>query len=326
MISLHPESWYLLIAIPFLLVLLFIGSRRGMEHLQRMGYPKGHPELRRYLLKRFYKALSFLFFYVLIVLALFDFHWGREPVSRDSRGLDMAIVMDLSYSMLAVDSLPSRLDAGKENALLMLQNLENTRVSFIPFKGEPMTAVPLTEDRVMLEHFIQIAEPNWLSSPGSNIEKALLKAEETLNSDQDRNRMILLITDGEELSGSALRAARKLMNQGLSLVVLAVGSTTPVKVETAPGEWLSTASGSPVLTSQNLEMLQELVRIMDGTLLQANQQSSQNDLMDKLSELTGRGLGISYVRQQKYGLFLFPAIMMLLINQWIGRVSWRRKS
>jgi len=325
MIALYPQSWYWFIALPFLFILLLFGGYRGLSVLKNLGYRKGDPFLRRYILSRFTRGFSFLLFYVLIVLTLYDFHWGREPVRSDSKGIDMAVVMDLSYSMMARDTLPNRLEAGRQSILLLMQNLQEARYSLIPFKGEPLVAVPLTEDRVILERYLAMAEPDWLSSPGSNIEKALMAAAASLETEQDRNRVILLLSDGEELSGSALKAVRSLVNQNYTLIVLAGGGTDPYPVELSDGQWLLDQRGEEVRTAQNQELLKEMAKIMDGHYLALNDSGSQKELMSIMQSLNGPGLGIRYIQPQKYRLFLLPALILLLLHQILGRFSWQRK-
>lgn len=325
MIALYPQSWYWFLALPLLFILLLFGGFRGLQVLKSLGYRKGDPFLRRYILSRFTRGLSFMLFFTLMVLSLYDFHWGREPVRSDSKGVDMAVVLDLSNSMLARDTLPSRLDAGRQRILLLIQNLQEARYSLIPFKGEPLVAVPLTEDKVILERYLSMANPDWLSSPGSNIEKALLEAAKALETEQDRNRVILLLSDGEELSGSALRAARSLVNQNYTLIILAGGETEPFPVELAENEWLLDQRGEQVRTAQNQVLLKEMAEIMDGYYISLNDPGSQKELLDILNNLSGPGLGIRYIQPQKYRIFLLPALLLLLIHQILGRFSWQRK-
>lgn len=325
MIALFPQSWYWLLALPLLIFLLLFGGSRGLKVLKSLGYRKGDPFLRRYILSRFTRGLSFMFFYILIVLTLYDFHWGREPVRSDSKGIDMAVVMDLSYSMMARDTQPTRLEAGRQSILLLMQNLQDARYSFIPFKGEPLVAVPLTEDKVILERYLAMAEPDWLSSPGSNIEKAIGAAAQSLETEQDRNRVILLLSDGEELSGSALKAVRSLVNQNFTLIILAGGGTEPYPVELSDGQWLLDQKGEEVRTAQNQVLLKEMSEIMDGHYISLNDAGSQKELSGILQELSGPGLGIRYIQPQKYRIFLLPALLFLIIHQILGRFSWQKK-
>lgn len=325
MISQYPQSWYILLGSPLLLVLFLYLLSRGRKDLQRLGYSRSGNFMARYTVQRFIQAMLFYLFFALCVLGLMDMYWGREPVSQDSRGTDVALVMDLSYSMLAQDSRPNRLDHAKETVQLLLQNAPNARYSLIPFKGEALLGVPLTEDKIQLERYVSLMEPYWISSPGSNMEKALLMAMDSLESDQDRHRIILLISDGEELEGQGLRAARELANQNVSLIIIGAGEESFVPVELSPGEFLLDPQGNRVFTARRTEVLQEMARISDGRYMDLNDPGTNAQLLKILEDRSGPGLGIRYERSQQYRVFVLPALLFLLLYHLSRRVAWRKE-
>ncbi|MDA3850488.1 MAG: VWA domain-containing protein [Spirochaetaceae bacterium] len=324
MIAAHPESWVYLLALPVIIVLSLWAMFQSNRALKQLGYPEQSKALQYFSLLNFIRTLAFIFFFVLLVVALLDLHWGREPKSSDSQGLDMAIVMDLSYSMLIEEQQGSRLNQGKENLLSLLNNLDNVRYSFIPFKGNSMVALPLTEDLVVLQRYISIIEPQWLSSPGSNMEIAIYKAMESLKNDQDRNKVILLITDGEELQGSGTDAARSIMNDDITLVIMALGGNDASPIYLNDGSTLKDAQNRQVLSRPNHELLQEMARVSDGRCFIFEESGSLSELQQYLKELTEPYLGIRYYRPMKYRVFLLPAILLLFLHQLIGRMSWRK--
>lgn len=325
MISQYPQSWLLLTVSPLILLLFLYLLNRSRRDLQRLGYSRDSSFMARYTVQRFIQALFFYLFFLLSVIGLMDLYWGREPVSQDSRGSDVALVVDLSYSMLAQDNSPSRLGMARETLHLLLQNAPNTRFSLVPFKGNPTLAVPLTEDKVQLERYITLMEPYWFSSPGSNMESALNMAVESLDSDQDRHRIILLISDGEELEGQGLRAARHLAGQNISLIILGAGEEDFLSVELEEGEFLHDPQGNLVLTARRTAILQEMARVSDGIYLDLNNPGTNSQLLKFLEERSGPGLGIRYERSQQYRIFLFPALFFILLYHLARRVSWKKK-
>ena len=293
--------------------------------MKRLGYQNRQTELRRYLVIGFMKSLLFLLFSLLTILSLYDFYWGRKAESVDRRGNDIALILDVSYSMLARDSSPTRLEASKEILLHLLHTAGDSRFSFIPFKGKGIVAVPLTEDRVMLENSISLSGPAWMSSPGSNLEEALRTGLDSLDSAQDRNRIIILATDGEELSGNALKVIREWVPRDIKLIVLGAGTVDPVTVELGQGEWLTDGKGDAVATRLEENFLKDLALSADGYYFPMNQPDTLRNVIDQLEEWGGARQGTRYARQQKYRIFLLPALLLIWLYPLAGRFPWSKE-
>ncbi len=126
---------------------------------------------------------------------------STETIVKD--GIDIEIVLDLSYSMNATDLRPSRLEVSKQVLQNFVWELQSDRVGMILFSGKPFQSVPLTFDYDFLEDFIwdisdEMINQNNPDLAGTAIWDALILAADTLEKDApDREKIIILLTDGE---------------------------------------------------------------------------------------------------------------------------------
>lgn len=165
-----------------------------------------------------------------LAVALAGPRWGmvREKVERE--GVDVVFVVDTSGSMAAEDVQPNRFFLARAALASLLDALEGDRVALVALEGEAFPLVPLTLDAGAVGLFLETMEPGIVPTPGTSL-GAGIEAALTLFVDEQRaNKVIVLVSDGEDLEDSiegGLRAAR-----GKGVVVHAVG--------------VGTAEGAPV--------------------------------------------------------------------------------
>ena len=155
-------------------------------------------------------------------------HGSRtEVVSR--RGIDVVVCLDVSKSMLARDVAPSRIERAKAELERLLAEEPGDRVAVVLFAGETME-YPLTTDHEAALRFFRDAHPWEFPVQGTSIGRAITAARELLRRDPlagRRSRVILLITDGEDLEGDPVAAAREAATDGVAVYIDAIGSAVP---------------------------------------------------------------------------------------------------
>jgi len=124
----------------------------------------------------------------------------QEKINRE--GIDIAIVLDLSYSMLADDITPNRLKVAKAVIADFINQLQTDRVGIILFAGKPFHSVPLTFEYDFLENFvknisIKSINQDYRHMQGTAIGDALLYGNNLFDAESDREKVIVLLTDGE---------------------------------------------------------------------------------------------------------------------------------
>ncbi|MBN2627622.1 MAG: VWA domain-containing protein [Spirochaetales bacterium] len=320
----QPEYFSLLFLLPLLWIISFIAHRRSLFFLKNLGYVRGNLIDSQYRIRGFIRFLLLNGIFVFSVLGLVDFHWGLQPEHSDRKNLDIALVFDVSNSMLAQDVGGSRLDRCRDAVYLLMENLPRSRYSFTLFKGEPVLFIPLTEDRIILENLLAGISPSYLSSPGSNLEKALIAAKDTLPANQERHRAVLLFTDGDNLEGNAIDGARRLYNDKIRLFVFGIGTEEGSQIRLSDGSLLSDRSGNIVTSRQNKALLQEMAQITDGGYLDLTEVHQLGEIGDVLSQAYGemetRGIGSSAI--PRYRLFYGMVLLLLVMYAIQGKLRW----
>jgi Ca-activated chloride channel family protein len=155
-------------------------------------------------------------------------HGSRtEIVSR--RGIDVVLCLDLSKSMLARDVAPSRIDRARAELVRLLEEEPGDRIGVVLFTRQTME-YPLTTDHEAAQRFFLQAQPWEFPAQGTNIGAAITAARELLQRDPlsaRRSKVILVITDGEDLDGDPVAAAREASEAGIQVYLDAIGSTVP---------------------------------------------------------------------------------------------------
>ena len=210
-------------------------------------------------------------------VALAGPRWGRRVVESTMPALDMVIAVDLSRSMLAEDVPPSRLGRAQGQIRRLLHDLAGDRVGLIGFAGRSFILAPLTADASALHLLVDALHPDQLSAGGTDLAAALRQGRELLlASDRVADRVLVVFTDGEthDSLGTAVAEADRLRRDGLRLVLVAEGTTDPVRIplRNEAGRLLSyheDAEGAEVRTVRRDDVLMAVADAGEGVLVAA---------------------------------------------------------
>ncbi|MES2310138.1 MAG: VWA domain-containing protein [Verrucomicrobiota bacterium] len=218
-------------SIPVLLVcgisLWQISTGVGRRRLARFISPKTIEQIlsngHRRRLAEFLIAIVTL---ILLAIAMARPLTGPRPGSAERSGLDLVILLDVSKSMWVEDLKPNRLGAVKEELRDWLKASAGDRIGLVPFAGDAFIMAPLTFDYQALDFVLEAVGPRSISAGGSNIPEAIETAVELLTKNKEENaRAILLISDGENLEGDAVTAARKAYSENkITIITIGVGT------------------------------------------------------------------------------------------------------
>lgn len=207
-------------------------------------------------IRRFWVWLLWSIGLTLIALALAEPRRGVELKEVSHKGRDIVFILDVSKSMLATDITPNRLKRAKADIIDSLQNMQGHRLGLIAFAGDPKEICPLTYDAY---HFIQRLRevgPHSISKGGTNIGDALRRAIDLIDAGANlgNHRDIILITDGQDLTGYFEEAAKQAGKMGISIYTLGIGQANPTSIRLADGGYLK-SEGDVVKTALNPEPL-----------------------------------------------------------------------
>jgi len=220
------------VVVPACVLLMRWGARRKRAMLDRVIAPR----LREQLLasvdyrKRIFKVVLWTLAIVLLLASLARPLFGYREIKIERPGVDLMIALDISKSMLAEDAPTNRLMAAKGAILRLLDRPSGDRVGLVAFAGEAFLMTPVTQDHQAVVRSIEALNTTAISKPGSDIGAALRLAARSFDPKQQSGKAIVLISDGEELQGDAILAAREAAAKGVSIFTVGVGSTTGARI------------------------------------------------------------------------------------------------
>jgi Ca-activated chloride channel family protein len=210
-------------------------------------------------------------------VALAGPRWGRHVVTADTQALDVLIAVDLSRSMLAEDVAPSRLGRAQGQIRRLVHDLAGDRVGLIGFAGRSFILSPLTGDESALLLLTDALHPDLVSAGGSGMAAALRQGREMLTAgDRVADRVLVLFTDGEahDSLSDLLDAGERIRRDGVRLILVAEGTTEPVRIPVRTGDGTlaghqEDVDGTPVLTSRRDDLLTAVADAAEGVLVAA---------------------------------------------------------
>jgi Ca-activated chloride channel family protein len=167
------------------------------------------------------------------IVALAGPRWGTRVVETETKGLDLVIAVDISRSMLAEDTEPSRLERAKREARRLIHDLSGDRIGLVAFAGQSYVMSPLTVDGSALNLLVDALDPDVASSGGSALSLALGQGHELLLAGDDvADRILVVFTDGEAHDSlpEVIDRAENLRRDGVHLVLVAEGGRDGVRI------------------------------------------------------------------------------------------------
>jgi Ca-activated chloride channel family protein len=268
-----PEWFWGLMAAPILVMLFARAERRGMERLCRFVSPRLLPQLaatvdRSRRTARFALQLLGL---ACAVVALAQPRWGYTFQNVQRKGLDLLIAVDTSRSMLSNDVQPNRLERVKLAAQDLIGESQGDRIGLIAFAGRAFLQAPLTIDYDAVVESINDLDTKTIPEGGTNISEAIALALRTFGKSATGNRALILFTDGEELTGDAVKAAQDAADAGVRIFTIGVGtpqgSLIPINDGNGGTSFVKDSSGQVVKSKLDEKRLREIVETTGGMYL-----------------------------------------------------------
>jgi len=214
------------------------------------------------------KAGCILLAVLAIGIALARPQLGVEWSERKARGLDIVFILDSSKSMLATDLRPTRLDRAKLAIIDLVERLEGDRIGLIAFAGQAFLQTPPTLDYSAFHESLDAIDPSIMTSGGSDLGKAIDEATEAFPS-ENNVKVVVLLTDGEDLSGNATTAAVTAREDGIQIFAIGIGTPEGeylrIRNEQGVEEFVRDSSGQPVLSKLDEGTLQAIAQATGGS-------------------------------------------------------------
>lgn len=252
-------------------------------------------QLNRFQLLFWGHRLFFLLGLLLLIIALARPQSVSTTHKVSKNGIDMVIALDVSESMLAEDLTPNRLESAKRYIEDFVGKLKSDRVGLLVFAGKPFTQSPLTFDYEILKYYLDEISTDTINQNvqglnGTAIGDAILAASNRLKNNQERTKVMVLLTDGEANVGvDPVFATEQARAQGVKIYTIGIGSLegAPVAVGTRNGQpiYAKNPDGSLYKSTFDEKTLQEIAQISGGKYFYAKNDQALNKSLETIQAL-----------------------------------------
>jgi Ca-activated chloride channel homolog len=334
LLALFARAWMLPVAVLAATSVGYIGWRTDARRRARLARLGDIPVLERLVPRRVtglpprVRALVVGVAALCVGLAIAGPRWGERAERRRDTGVDIALVLDVSASMLAMDEGASRLDRMKGDVRRLLATMPAARVALLVVAGRSYVLTPLTADHDALELFLDGLDPGMVSQGGTSLATGIAQATQLLGVSQDGgDRALVLMSDGEtwDDQGEIATAAQGARESRIAVVTVGYGTAAGATIPVGGGGVKRDADGRAVITKASAATLEGIARIADGVFIDAIAADRPGRIRSALRRLrqTERVYNAGTSPIQRYSLFLWPAFALLLFDALLADRSRR---
>jgi Ca-activated chloride channel family protein len=226
-------------------------------------------------IKRLWKRLLLVAGVACLFIALARPHLFYRWQEETRSGVDMLIAVDCSKSMLTEDVKPNRLERAKLAISDFADQVPDDRLGLIDFAGDAFLQVPLTLDHDAFQSAVQELDTDSIPKPGTDIATAIDEAVTALKSQASNTKILLLVTDGEDLEGRVITAAQNAAKTGLKIYTIGVGSPEgdliPERDDSGELMYLHDSNGEIVKSHLDEPTLKQIATLTGGAYARLGQ-------------------------------------------------------
>ena len=257
------------------------------------------------------------------------YHW--ELISR--RGNEVVFAIDTSRSMLTPDVTPNRLTRAKLAIDDMARQLDGDGIGIVAFAGRAYAVCPLTLDYGAFHQSLDAIDVHTIPLGGTNIPSAIAAARAAFRRRASSDRILILVTDGENLEGDALAAAKEAAAQdGLKIYTVGIGTAAGELIPLPPdlgGGFVKDDKGAPVKSQLDESGLKAIASATGGAYVHLEGEGESFDTFLRTVFAAVSKHDLIYRQQkiytQRYQWPLAASLVMLLSSLLVGTRRARRR-
>lgn len=282
-------------------------------------------------LKLFFLLLGLSF----LTLGLVNPKIGTKLETVKREGVDIVFAIDVSKSMLAEDIAPNRLEKTKRLVSEIINQLASDRIGIIAYAGQAFPQLPITTDYGAAKMFLQSMNTDMLTSQGTAIDQAIELATTYYNDSEQTNRVLFIISDGEDHSGdSTLDAVEKATDEGIRIFTVGVGKTKgapiPIKRNGVVESLKKDTNGETVITKLDETFLKEIADEGNGEYINgSNTEEAVEFIKEQLLQMDKKEFEAKQFAEFKdqFQWFLGLGLLFLFLDVFTldKKTTWLRK-
>ncbi len=269
-----------------------------------------------------------------LICALVNPKLGTKIETVTRQGVDVVFAVDVSKSMLAEDVAPSRLEKSKQLVTQIVNNLVGDRVGVIGYAGSAFPQVPITTDFSSAKLFLSQMNTDMVSSQGTAINEAINLSKTYFNDQEQTNRVLFIVSDGEDHEGNDQEMVREAVLAGIQVYTIGVGTPNgapiPIKRNGVLQYYKRDQENNQVITKLNSQNLAEIAswgqgRYIDGTQTK-DVVTKVQDILNSMDKTEFESKQFTDFKDQ-FQWFLALALLLLLMESFMleRKTSWLKK-
>jgi len=269
-----------------------------------------------------------------LTMALVNPKIGSKLETIKREGVDIVFAVDVSKSMLAEDIAPNRLDKSKQLVTQIINNLASDRVGIIAYAGKAFPQLPITTDYGSAKMFLNNMNTDMMSSQGTAINEAIELAKMYYDDDQQTNRVLVIISDGEDHSEAAARVAEEAAEAGIRIFTIGVGDLKggpiPIKRNGVILNYKKDRQGETVITKLNEDTLKDIANEANGVYINGNNTGEVvkeiRDILNKMDKTEFESKQFAAYESQ-FQWFLGFGILLLFLDIFLleRKTAWLKR-
>ena len=292
MFQLEEDIWFWLLFLVLGMVVLFFWTALWRRKTKRL-YASAEllkrlsPDQSRF--KAVLKLVVLAMAVVCFCIALVNPKVGTKLETVTREGVDIVFAIDVSKSMLAEDVAPNRLEKAQQLTAQIINNLVSDRVGIIAYAGKAVPQLPITTDYAAAKMFLQNMNTDMLSSQGTAIDEAIQLSRTYFNDAEQTNRVLVIISDGEDHKDLNLDVAKAAAKEGIKIFTIGVGSEKggpiPLKRNGVVMRYKKNQKGEAVITKLNPNTLTAIAEEANGLFIQGQ---NTKQVTEKIAEILNK--------------------------------------
>lgn len=322
----NPDILYGLFLIPLLSLMFILFLRWKKQSLQKFGELSVISRLMPWVSKgrvvlKFILLMTAIFFFI---IGIANPQVGSKLVKAQRKGVDLMIALDVSNSMLARDIKPNRLEKSKQAISKLIDGLSSDRIGIIVFAGKAYVQLPITSDYSAARLFLSTIKTDVVSVQGTAIGEAIALAMNSFN-DNDHDKAIIVISDGENHEGDALLEAKMAAEKGIFVYTIGMGLAEGAPIPEYRGNvqigYKKDKQNNTIVTQLDEVMLRQIASAGNGIYVRANNtQAGLSKVFEAISKLEKKEYeSIMFADyEDRFQYFVALALLLLIVEFFIA--------